>query len=139
MSPRAGGGRIVDRLRSHLISQESRDRARSGTVLHSGRSPRTPVHPQAIDGFLYSIDLSTAHADELRDRLTAYREFGTSLGCYSSRTAVQAAAKRVVSRGDRDRNLDIRRWAGENGLPIKARGKIADAVIAKYDAARTGS
>jgi len=32
-----------------------------------------------IDGFLYGIDLSAAHAEELRDRLTAYREFGTGL------------------------------------------------------------
>jgi hypothetical protein len=89
-----------------------------------------------IDGFLYSIDLSAAHADELRDRLTAYREFGTALGRYSVR-ARMPSSNRTVGRGDRDRerNVDIRRWAEANGLPIKARGKISDTVIAKYDAA----
>lgn len=88
-----------------------------------------------IDGNLYSIDLSAAHAEELRDRLTAYREFGTALGRYHTRSAAPSAPKRAPHRGDKERNLDIRRWAEENHLPIKARGKISDAVIAKYDAA----
>ena len=88
-----------------------------------------------IDGQLYSIDLSKAHAEEIRDRLTAYQEFGTRLGRYSTRSAAPAAPKRLVRRGDRDRNLDIRRWAEAQGLPIKARGKISDTVIAKYEAA----
>ncbi|SDC94295.1 histone-like nucleoid-structuring protein Lsr2 [Glycomyces harbinensis] len=88
-----------------------------------------------IDGYLYSIDLSTAHADELRDRLTAYQEFGTRLGGYSTRSAAAVAPKRAVRRGDRDRNLDIRRWAEAQGLPVKARGKISDTVIAEYEAA----
>lgn len=90
-----------------------------------------------IDGNLYSIDLSAAHAEELRDRLTAYREFGTSLGRYHPRSAATGTAKRALNRGDKERNLDIRRWAEENHLPIKARGKISDAVITKYDAAHT--
>jgi len=90
-----------------------------------------------IDGYLYNIDLSAAHADELRDRLTAYREFGTRLGRYSVRNAAPATVKRVSNQGDKERNLDIRRWAEENHLPIKARGKISDTVIAKYDAAHT--
>jgi DNA-binding NarL/FixJ family response regulator len=88
-----------------------------------------------VDGYLYSIDLSAEHAEELRDRLTAYQEFGTRLGRYTARTASPAAPKRAAGRGDRERNLDIRRWAEEKGLPIKARGKISDAVIAEYDAA----
>jgi hypothetical protein len=91
-----------------------------------------------IDGFLYSIDLSAAHADELRDRLTAYREFGTALGRYSVRARVPSP-NRAVSQGDRERNIDIRRWAEANGLPIKARGKISDTVIAKYDAVHAGA
>lgn len=88
-----------------------------------------------IDGQLYSIDLSPEHAEELRDRLTAYREFGTGLGRYHARSAEPAASKRAPNQGNKERNLDIRRWAEENRLPIKARGKIADEVIAKYDAA----
>ena len=88
-----------------------------------------------LDGYLYTIDLSAAHAEELRDRLTAYQEFGTRLGRYSTRSVAPAAPKRPVRRGDRDRNLAIRRWAEEQGLPIKARGKISDTVIAEYEAA----
>jgi hypothetical protein len=92
-----------------------------------------------IDGFLYNIDLSAARAGELRDRLTAYREFGTSLGRYHARSVGPVAVKRASSRGDKERNLDIRRWAEENSLPVKARGKISDAVIAEYDAAHAAT
>lgn len=86
-----------------------------------------------IDGELYSIDLSVDHAEELRDRLTAYREFGTKLGRYHQRSA--AAMPRTPGRGDKERNSDIRRWAAQNDLPVKARGKLSDALIAQYDAA----
>lgn len=88
-----------------------------------------------IDGFLYGIDLSEEHAEELRDRLTAYREFGTGLGKYHTRSAASALPKRVQRHGEKERNRDIRRWAEENNLPVKARGKLSDSVIAKYDAA----
>jgi hypothetical protein len=88
-----------------------------------------------IDGLLYGIDLSVAHAEELRDRLTAYREFGAELGRYHTRSSASALPKRVQRRGDAERNRDIRRWARENNLPVKARGKLSDSVIAKYDAA----
>ena len=81
-----------------------------------------------------------AHAAELRDRLTAYQEFGTRLGRYSARSAVSSVTpKRAVHRGEKDRNLAIRRWAEEQGLPIKARGKISDTVIAKCDAAHANA
>jgi hypothetical protein len=88
-----------------------------------------------IDGFLYGIDLSAAHAEELRDRLTAYREFGTGLGKYHTRSAATALPKRAQRHDDKDRNRDIRRWAAENNLPVKARGKLSDLVIGKYEAA----
>jgi hypothetical protein len=88
-----------------------------------------------IDGYLYSVDLSGAHADELRDRLTAYREFGTELGRYHVARAVPPRAPRVPTRDDRDRNRDIRRWAEENDLPVKSRGKLPDGVVARYNEA----
>jgi hypothetical protein len=88
-----------------------------------------------IDGYLYTIDLSAGHAAELRDRLTAYREFGSALGRYSIRTAGGTSARRSQRPADHDRNVAIRSWAEANGLQVKARGKIADSVIKRYDAA----
>lgn len=90
-----------------------------------------------IDGRFYSIDLSSEHAEEVRDRLTAYREFGTALGRYHARSAAPVVVKRAPNRGGKERNRAIRRWAEEHHLPVKARGKISDEVIAKYDAAHT--
>jgi hypothetical protein len=88
-----------------------------------------------IDGYLYTIDLSVDHAEELRDRLTAYREFGTALGRYSIRTAGGSSARPSQRPVDRDRNAAIRSWAVANGLQVKARGKIADSLIKQYNAA----
>ncbi|MQM26050.1 histone-like nucleoid-structuring protein Lsr2 [Glycomyces albidus] len=88
-----------------------------------------------IDGYLYTVDLSKAHADELRDRLTAYREFGTELGRYHASKAPAIRSPRLPGREDRDRNRDIRRWAEENNLPVKARGKLPDGVVARYNEA----
>jgi hypothetical protein len=88
-----------------------------------------------IDGYLYTVDLSKAHAEELRDRLTAYREFGTELGRYHASKAPSIRSPRVPTRDDRDRNRDIRRWAEENNLPVKARGKLPEGVVARYNEA----
>jgi hypothetical protein len=82
-----------------------------------------------IDGYL-----SADHAEELRDRLTAYREFGSTLGRYTTRSAGLSVPRRSPRPADRDRNTAIRAWAAANGLNVKARGKIADSVIRKYEA-----
>ncbi|GAA1666518.1 Lsr2 family protein [Glycomyces endophyticus] len=90
-----------------------------------------------IDGYLYSVDLSKAHAEELRDRLTAYREFGTELGRYHASKVLPVKSRGTTSRDDRDRNRDIRRWAEEHDLPVKARGKLPDGVVARYNEAHS--
>jgi hypothetical protein len=87
-----------------------------------------------IDGYLYTVDLSADHAEELRDRLTAYREFGSTLGRYTTRSAGLSVPRRSPRPADRDRNTAIRAWAAANGLNVKARGKIAGSVIKKYEA-----
>jgi hypothetical protein len=45
--------------------------------------------------------------------------------------------KRAQRHDDTERNRDIRRWAAENNLPVKARGKLSDLGIGKYEAAHT--
>jgi len=88
-----------------------------------------------IDGFLYGIDLSEAHAEELRDRLTAYREFGTALGKLHLHSTGSRSLKRHQRPGNPERNRDIRRWAEENGLSVKARGALPSSLVQQYDAA----
>jgi hypothetical protein len=58
-----------------------------------------------IDGFLYSVDLSAAHAEALRDRLTAYREFGTRLGKLQPRSALTNLRSTPRRPGDPERKL----------------------------------
>jgi len=88
-----------------------------------------------IDGVLYSIDLSAGHAEELRDRLTAYREFGTHLGRYHApRGTASTPASGPRRQGNRERNRDVRRWAQEQGLPVKARGTLSPSLVEQYEA-----
>jgi hypothetical protein len=83
----------------------------------------------AVDGADYEIDLTTGHAEELRQALTRY---------------VNAARKTSGGRG-RGRQprtagvaVDakaIRLWAIDNGLQVNTRGRIQADIVEKYHAA----
>ncbi|MEV7973816.1 Lsr2 family protein [Cellulomonas sp. NPDC089187] len=84
-----------------------------------------------LDGVNYEIDLSTAHAKELRDA------FGTWVG----------HARKISNRGTRSgsagasrprRNSDagdVRAWAKENGYEVSERGRISAEIREAYAAA----
>ncbi|MEU5874109.1 Lsr2 family protein [Glycomyces sp. NPDC047369] len=91
----------------------------------------------AIDGEAYEIDLSDAHAKELRDALGKFQEAATRLGRYtlgSGRGPVRAtAAARPAA--DRGQNKAIREWAAQEGKRVSPRGRIPAAVVEAYQAA----
>jgi Lsr2 len=81
-----------------------------------------------LDGRTYDIDLSAAHATQLRDALAAYvaaaRRHTGSTGRRppgSSRPA-----------GDREQTVAIREWARANGQRVSDRGRISRAVLEAY-------
>ncbi|WP_026929967.1 histone-like nucleoid-structuring protein Lsr2 [Glycomyces tenuis] len=92
----------------------------------------------AIDGQAYEIDLSPAHANELRQSLAKFQEAGTKLGRYTV-GAVRGPARGTSVRrpaGDREQNKAIREWAERNGKKVSPRGRIPQSIVEEYNASR---
>ncbi|SDK50802.1 Lsr2 protein [Glycomyces sambucus] len=92
----------------------------------------------AIDGEAYEVDLSTAHATELREALEKFQEAGTRLGRYSlgsGRGPVRAGTASPRASVDREQNKAIRDWAEANGKQVSPRGRIPAAIVEEYHAA----
>lgn len=98
-----------------------------GTLLEVGEGET--VH-FSLGGIAYEIDLTNAHADELRNALDPYIKAG--------RRATASAARPSAPRRRAARNSDsaaIRSWAKEQGLEVNERGRIAADVVEAYNAA----
>jgi hypothetical protein len=92
----------------------------------------------AIDGQAYEIDLSQAHANELRQSLAKFQEAGTKLGRYTvgtTRSPARGASTRRPA-GDREQNKAIREWAERNGKKVSPRGRIPQSIVEEYNASR---
>ena len=102
-------------------------------------------------GYKYHIDLSDAHAAEMKadfDKWTAAarRDRGGARQPRAGRPAAQEpeapaevakpAAKKAAKKTGPSA-ADIRAWATENGIAIATRGRIAPAVLEQYIAAHT--
>ena len=84
-----------------------------------------------LDGVTYEIDLSTAHAGELRDALAQWIGHGRKVGA-------RASAARPARPGRRAAASDahaIREWAKGRGLAVSERGRISAEVRAAFEAA----
>jgi hypothetical protein len=91
----------------------------------------------ALDGQAYEIDLSAAHAKELRDALEKFQEAGTRRGRYSLGTPRGPVRTSTKPRQtvDREQNKAIREWAERNGKQVSPRGRIPQAIVEEYHAA----
>jgi hypothetical protein len=87
-----------------------------------------------LDGTTYEIDLNRKNAAALRKVLQQYvmvaRKAASAGG---RRKAAPAAESRKVPR-DYD-IVQLREWAGSNGVEVPARGRIPQAVLEQYKAA----
>lgn len=84
-----------------------------------------------LDGTDYEIDLNAKHAEELRTALGRYvaaarRVSGT--GRPSGRAGRRSASN------DND-TKDIRRWAKDQGIELKDRGRVPTSVVTRFRAA----
>jgi len=88
-----------------------------------------------LDGTAYEIDLSEAHAEDLREVLSPYvsvaRRSGSPTG--GGRSG-RARATRPTASGDADPKA-VRAWAQANGIEVSSRGRINAAVLEQYRAA----
>ena len=99
-----------------------------GSVLDVGEGET--VH-FSLDGSAYEIDLTGAHADELRAALAPY--IAAARRTQRAGTARPAAASKRPSRNPE--TASIRAWAGKNGYKLSERGRIPADVIEAYRAA----
>jgi hypothetical protein len=83
-----------------------------------------------IDGTSFEIDLSTAHAKDLRNVLEPYMRAGRKTG---SRRDGRRRAGSVMR--EHDQIAAIRDWAKTHGLKVSDRGRISAEVQEAYNAA----
>ncbi|MDM7830448.1 histone-like nucleoid-structuring protein Lsr2 [Cellulomonas edaphi] len=84
-----------------------------------------------LDGVTYEIDLTTAHAAELRDALAQWVGHARKVGARSSRPSSSRPAARRSSASDAHA---IREWAKSRGLAVSERGRISAEVRAAFEA-----
>ena len=84
-----------------------------------------------LDGASYEIDLSAAHAQELRGALARYSGAGRRVS--HLRGAPARKAVRPASHGYD--STEVREWAKAQGIEIKDRGRVPAEVVAKFKAA----
>ncbi|MDR3360241.1 MAG: Lsr2 family protein [Bifidobacteriaceae bacterium] len=80
-----------------------------------------------LDGRNYTVDLSEAHAAELRGFLQTYIAAGRK------QTGRRSAAPKA--RTDDFDPAAVRAWAASNGIEVSKRGRVPTAVVEKYKAA----
>lgn len=82
-----------------------------------------------LDGAEYEIDLSAAHNDELRKALQQFL-------AHARRTGGTARAATRTQRGPAAVDTaKVRRWAREQGIEIKDRGRIPAGIVEQYQTA----
>jgi hypothetical protein len=87
----------------------------------------------SLDGVGYTIDLTTQHADELRNVLAPYvskARKGDGVARAGSRSGASSP-----SRGPKGDLKAIREWASSNGFKVSSRGRIPAEVQNAYNAA----
>ncbi|MCU1639719.1 MAG: hypothetical protein JWL94_2366, partial [Microbacteriaceae bacterium] len=85
----------------------------------------------AIDGAQHEIDLTAAHAAELRNQLARYVAHGRRLPGGSARRSSKPAAA-----GRAENQKMIRQWARSSGFSLSSRGAISRHIKEAYDAAQ---
>lgn len=86
----------------------------------------------ALDGVSYEIDLTSAHAAELRDALGSWVGHARKVG--GGRSTTRSAPRARSGRSSSDADV-IRQWARDNGHQVSDRGRISESVRSAYAAA----
>jgi hypothetical protein len=85
-----------------------------------------------LDGSIYEIDLSGTNASKLREALAPFAQAGRKASAKQAKGTKRG--QRNVS--SRERSSEIRAWAKANGKPVNERGRIPQAIVDEYEAAR---
>lgn len=90
----------------------------------------------SIDGVSYEIDLTSEHANELRESLATWVGHARKTGGRAASSSGRGRGSRRSSGGSSASDAGaIRDWAKANGHPVSERGRISADVKAAYEAA----
>ncbi|MGO8882137.1 MAG: histone-like nucleoid-structuring protein Lsr2 [Streptosporangiaceae bacterium] len=96
---------------------------------HDGEVEGKETVSFSIDGTAFEIDLCTAHAKELHDKVGAYAD-------HARRASGAGGRRRKARTGPgRERSSEIRAWARDRGHKVSERGRIPASIIREYEAA----
>jgi len=84
-----------------------------------------------LDGAGYEIDLSAAHAKELRDAMARYVDAARRVGGSARKPARSGRS----APGGGLKNTDVREWARAQGIEVKDRGRVPADLVVKFRAA----
>ncbi|GAA1730476.1 Lsr2 family protein [Isoptericola hypogeus] len=87
----------------------------------------------ALDGVTYEIDLTSAHAAELRDAFATWIGHGRKTSGRAASVGRTSGARRTTT--DRAQLAKIREWARDSGHKVSDRGRIPGSVLSAYEAA----
>jgi hypothetical protein len=87
-----------------------------------------------LDGATYEIDVSKAHAEDLREVLAPFVSVARRLSGPGGRARSAASTPRQRSSADIDPKA-VRAWAEANGVTVSPRGRIKSDVLEQYRAA----
>jgi hypothetical protein len=86
----------------------------------------------AVDGSSYEIDLSKKNAAAFRKALEPYLKVARRRGS-TSRSRGKGDGSRRARAAQRDYDIvQLREWAGSNGVEVPSRGRIPQAVVDQY-------
>ncbi len=80
-----------------------------------------------LDGFSYSIDLTTSNADKLRRLLEKYVSAGRKNASARRRSAPRATRSETAPD-----SRAVRAWAASNNIQVSKRGRIPADVVLKF-------
>ena len=83
----------------------------------------------SLDGVSYEIDLSTANAKALRDRVGEWTR-------HARKSETGTKVRKNVPAVGESRNSLIRAWAAKEGIAVPARGRIPRDVRKQFDASQ---
>ncbi len=87
-----------------------------------------------LDGVNYEIDLSAAHASELRSAVAAFVGAARKPARPHVVTATRSRNAAAAPRTDRDQNQAIRAWAKTKKIALSDRGRIPRNIVEQYEA-----
>jgi hypothetical protein len=79
----------------------------------------------AVDGTAYEIDLSAAHAEELRQAIAPFVAAARKVGSTARRAAKAARANGPSPSA-------VREWAKAEGIKVSDRGRVPSELIVKF-------